>query len=76
MSMDLHELEAETAELLPGREALGKLSFTFTKSVDVTKNINVNTVNAAASNHADAANYGSPLGTAVSSAGQGITVTQ
>jgi len=26
MSMDMHELEAESAELLPGREALGKLS--------------------------------------------------
>ena len=74
MSMDLHELAAETAELLPGREALGKLSFTFTKSVDVTKNINV--VNASASNHADAANSWSPLATAGSDAEQGISISQ
>ena len=76
MSMDPRELEAETAELLPGREALGKLSFTFTKSVDVTKNINVNVANVSVSNHAEAANYCSPLATAASDAEQGISVTQ
>ena len=29
--IDPRELDAESAELLPGREALGKLSFSFTK---------------------------------------------
>jgi hypothetical protein len=76
MSMDPRELEAETAELLPGREALGKLSLSFTKSVDVTKNINVNVANVAASNHGEAANVYSPLATAATDAEQGITVSQ
>jgi hypothetical protein len=74
VSMDMYELEAETAELLPGREALGKLSFTFTKSVDVAKNINV--ANISASNHASADNYGSFGADAESEAVQSITVTQ
>ncbi|MEZ0091309.1 hypothetical protein ABH925_002468, partial [Streptacidiphilus sp. EB129] len=39
MSMDMHELDAESAELLPGREALGKLKFSFTKTVNVTKHV-------------------------------------
>jgi hypothetical protein len=74
MSMDLHELEAETAELLPGREALGKLSFTFTKSVDVAKNVNV--ANISASNHASADNYNSWNAGAEADAVQSISVTQ
>jgi hypothetical protein len=74
MGMDLHELAAETAELLPGREALGKLSFTFTKSVDVTKNINV--ANVSAQNHSAADNYGSFGADAESESLQSITVSQ
>ena len=72
MSMDLRELEAETAELLPGREALGKLSFTFTKSVDVTKHV----ANVSASNQSDAANFGSFGADAESEAVQSISISQ
>ncbi len=37
--MDAHELEAESAELLPGREALGKLKFSFNRTTNVTKHV-------------------------------------
>ncbi|HEV2639147.1 MAG TPA: hypothetical protein VGX23_28665 [Actinocrinis sp.] len=72
MSMDINELEAETAELLPGREALGKLKFNFTKTVTVTKNV----ANVHASNSSNAANFGSHGADAESQATQGISVTQ
>jgi hypothetical protein len=74
MGMDMHELEAESAELLPGREALGKLSISFTKTVDITKHVNV--ANVGAENVSSAANYHSFGATALSQAEQGISVSQ
>ena len=76
MSMDMHELEAESAELLPGREALGKLSFSFTKTVDVTKNISVNHAAVNAGNTSNVGNYGSWGAAAQGEADQGISITQ
>ncbi len=72
MSMDLHELEAESAELLPGREALSKVSLNIFKSVKVTNHV----ADVTAANSSQAANYGSLLSEAGSSAGQGITISQ
>ena len=74
MSMDMHELEAETAELLPGREALGKLSFSFTKTVDVTKNRPRATVNAG--NTSNVGNFGSWGAAAQGEAAQSISISQ
>ena len=70
MSMDLHELEAESAELLPGREALGKLSFSFTKTVTVHKAV----VNA--ENTSNVANWCSPGAVAEGEAVQSISISQ
>ena len=67
MSMDIRELEAETAELLPGREALGKLSFGF-KPVSITKNVTVHTATVNAQNTSNVGNFGS---WAASGAGRG-----
>jgi hypothetical protein len=72
MGIDVTELEAESAELLPGREALGKLKFSFTKTVNVTKHV----ANVEASNVSSAANYGSPFADAESAAYQSITISQ
>ena len=74
MSMDINELEAESAELLPAREALGKLKFSFTKTVGITKHVNVANVNAA--NISTAVNYQSWGATAASEADQSINITQ
>ena len=74
MSMDMHELEAETAELLPGREALGKLSFSFSKTVDVTKNINSAGVNAG--NTSNVGNFHSWGAAAQGEADQSISISQ
>ena len=72
MSMNLNELESESAELLPGREALGRLSFNFTKTVNVTKHVaHVN-----AHNHSTAMNVGSHGATAESQAVQSIVISQ
>ncbi|WP_042422398.1 hypothetical protein [Streptacidiphilus anmyonensis] len=72
MSMEMHELDAESAELLPGREALGRLKFNFTKTVNVTKH--VATVNA--HNHSSALNIGSNGADAESEAAQSIVISQ
>ncbi|HEV2639148.1 MAG TPA: hypothetical protein VGX23_28670 [Actinocrinis sp.] len=72
MSMDMNELLAESAELLPGREALGKLKFNFTKTVTVTKHV----ANVDASNTSHAANFGSANATAGSDAEQTISINQ
>jgi hypothetical protein len=72
MSMDMNELEAESAELLPGREALGKLTFSFTKTVNVTTHV----ANVGASNSSVAGNFHSFDTTAGSEADQGISITQ
>jgi len=70
--MNVQELNAESAELLPGREALGKLKFSFTKTTYVTKHIA--TVNAA--NHSVAANLFSRDTMAQAEASQGICISQ
>ena len=72
MSMDMNELQAESAELLPGREALGKLTFSFTKTVNVTQHV----ANVGASNGSLASNVHSFGSTAGSEADQGISITQ
>ena len=74
MSMDMHELQAESAELLPGREALGKLSFSFTKTVNVTKNVHVANVDAA--NTSNVGNFGSWGAAAQGEAAQSISISQ
>ncbi|MFE1749954.1 hypothetical protein [Streptomyces anandii] len=72
MSMDMHELETESAELLPGREALGRLKFSFGKTVNVTKHV----ANISAHNESAALNDHSFGSAAESQAVQSITVTQ
>ena len=72
MSMDMHELEAESAELLPGREALSKLKFSFTKTVNVTKHV----ANVSAHNTSTATNVASVGATAQSEADQAISISQ
>ncbi|MER6461470.1 hypothetical protein AB0D30_26655 [Streptomyces sp. NPDC048409] len=70
--MDAHELEAESAELLPGREALGKLKFGITKTVNVTKHV----ANISAANESAALNDHSSWSVADSGAAQTISVHQ
>ncbi|MEU8591963.1 hypothetical protein AB0C59_34065 [Streptomyces sp. NPDC048664] len=72
MDMDQLELEAETAELLPGREALGRFSFNFSKMSNISKKVaHVN-----AHNESAAVNQCSPYAVAQSQASQAISVTQ
>jgi hypothetical protein len=70
MSMDLHELDAESGELLPGREALGRLKFNFTKTV--TKHV----VHVNAHNTSAATNVASNGATAAADASQSIVIHQ
>ena len=70
--LDIHELDAESAELLPGREALSKLKFSFTKTVNVTKHV----ANVAAANSSTAGNWGSLGAVASSGASQSISISQ
>jgi hypothetical protein len=70
--MNVQELEAESAQLLPGREALGKLRFSFTKTTYVTKHI----ATVDASNHSTALNLFSPDAVAQAQATQSITISQ
>ncbi|WP_330458250.1 hypothetical protein OIB37_15905 [Streptomyces sp. NBC_00820] len=72
MSMDMRELDGESAELLPGREALGKLKFSFGKTVNVTKHV----ANISAANQSAALNDHSLWSDAQSQATQSITVKQ
>ncbi|GGU90746.1 hypothetical protein GCM10010260_26630 [Streptomyces filipinensis] len=72
MSMDMRELDAEAADLLPGREALGRLKFSFGKTVNVTKHV----ANISAHNESAALNDHSSWSDAESAAQQTITVTQ
>lgn len=74
MSMDMRELEAESAELLPGREALGKLSFSFTKSL--TKNVTVHSATVNAGNTSNVGNFFSPGAEAEGEAVQSISISQ
>ncbi|WP_431947243.1 hypothetical protein [Actinacidiphila sp. bgisy167] len=70
--MNTDQLDAESAELLPGREALGKLKFSFVKTTHVTKNI----AHVDAHNESLAANQFSPFAVAQSEAVQAITIRQ
>ncbi|MEU6320633.1 hypothetical protein [Streptomyces sp. NPDC047009] len=72
MSMNAHELDAESAELLPGREALGRLKFSFHKSVDVKKHV----ANVWANNQSQAINDHSAWSSAESQAVQTINISQ
>ncbi|MGX4691765.1 hypothetical protein [Streptomyces sp. JNUCC 63] len=72
MSMDMHELDTESAELLPGREALGRLKFSFGKTVNVTKHV----ANISAVNESGALNDHSAFSSAQSTALQSINVSQ
>jgi hypothetical protein len=76
MSMDIRELEAESAELLPGREALGKLSFSFAKTVDLTKNVTVHSATVNAGNTSNVGNFCSPQALAEGEAVQSISISQ
>ncbi|WP_330343194.1 hypothetical protein [Streptomyces sp. NBC_00557] len=70
--MNTDQLDAETAELLPGREALGKFSFNFTKMTTVTKKV----AHVDAHNESAALNQCSPYAVAQSEAAQSISVQQ
>lgn len=72
MGITVDELETESAELLPGREALGTMKFSFTRNVNVTKHI----ANVDATNLSSAVNYQSLGATAASEACQSISITQ
>ncbi|MGI5142098.1 MULTISPECIES: hypothetical protein [unclassified Streptomyces] len=72
MSMSAHELDAESAELLPGREALGRMKFSFHKTVNVKKHI----ANVWAQNQSQAINDHSAWSSAESQAVQSITINQ
>ena len=70
--LQMHELDAESAELLPGREALSKLKFSFTKTVNVTKHV----ANVSAHNNSNATNVVSVGASAQSEADQAISIHQ
>jgi hypothetical protein len=70
--MDMRELDTESAELLPGREALGRLKFSFGKTVNVTKHV----AHISAHNESAALNDHSSWSDAQSQATQNITVQQ
>ena len=72
MSITIDELETESAELLPGREALSTLKFNFTRNVNVTKHI----ANVDATNLSAVVNYQSYGATAAGEAVQTICITQ
>ncbi|PZG97498.1 hypothetical protein C1I97_25305 [Streptomyces sp. NTH33] len=70
--MNNDQLEAETAELLPGREALGKFSFNFARMATISKKI----AHVDAHNESAAVNQYSPFAVAQSQATQAISVRQ
>jgi hypothetical protein len=70
--LDNRELDSESAELLPGREALGRLKFSFGRTVNVTKHV----ASIDAHNQSAALNDHSSWSAASSSATQAINVTQ
>jgi hypothetical protein len=75
MSMDVNELVAESsAQLLPGREALSRLRFSFIRTTDITKHVTV--ANVHASDYSTALNINSDGATAASEASQAITISQ
>ncbi|MFJ6948742.1 hypothetical protein ACISU4_29580 [Streptomyces wuyuanensis] len=70
--MNVEELEAEAAELLPGREALGRLRFNFVRTTNVSERI----AYVSAHNESLATNIDSPDAIAASDATQSITISQ
>ncbi|MFF3468035.1 hypothetical protein ACWCQN_45085 [Streptomyces sp. NPDC001984] len=70
--MNNDQLNAESAELLPSREALGRLKFSFVKTTNVTKHV----AYVDAHNESAAANYYSPEAIAASEANQTINISQ
>ncbi|WP_432077214.1 hypothetical protein [Streptomyces wuyuanensis] len=71
--MNVEELEAEAAaELLPGREALGRLRFNFVRTTNVSERV----AYVSAHNESLATNVDSPYAVAASSAAQSISVSQ
>ncbi|MET8410790.1 hypothetical protein ABZV34_22285 [Streptomyces sp. NPDC005195] len=70
--MNISQLEAETAELLPGREALARFSFNLTRMTSISKKV----ANLDAHNESAAVNQFSPLAVAQSQASQAISVHQ
>ncbi|MCD0482931.1 hypothetical protein LO771_11100 [Streptacidiphilus sp. ASG 303] len=70
--LDPRELDAESADLLPGREALTKFSLNFTKAINVTKHV----AHVEAANSSQAVNQCSPGAVAQASAGQSISIKQ
>ncbi|WP_351237752.1 hypothetical protein [Streptomyces sp. NPDC002133] len=71
--MNNDQLDAEAAaELLPGREALGRLRFSFTRTTNVSERV----AYVSAHNESLAANVYSPYAVAASEAGQSITIRQ
>ncbi|MER5918430.1 hypothetical protein ABT124_51560 [Streptomyces sp. NPDC001982] len=70
--MNNDQLNAESAELLPGREALGRLKFSFMKTTNVTKHV----AYVDAHNESEAVNYYSPEAVAYSEANQHINISQ
>ncbi|MEY9841775.1 hypothetical protein [Streptacidiphilus sp. EB103A] len=70
--LEMHEMDNESAELLPGREALSTFKFTKFSVTNVTKHV----ANVAASNSSSAGNWLSLGSVAQSSAEQGISISQ
>ncbi|MER5918431.1 hypothetical protein ABT124_51565 [Streptomyces sp. NPDC001982] len=66
------ELDAESAELLPGREALGRLRFSLVKTTNVTRHV----AYVSADNNSIAVNACSPEAIAQSAGNQSISVVQ
>lgn len=70
--LDVSELNAESAELLPGREALGRFKFSLTRVTQVSHKF----AYVDADNTSAAVNSFSPLAVAQSQATQDILVKQ
>ncbi|MGW6159812.1 hypothetical protein ACWFRM_43005 [Streptomyces sp. NPDC055144] len=70
--LGMRELDAESAELLPGREALGRLKFNFVKTTNVTRHV----AYVQAQNNSYAVNACSPEAIAPSEANQTINISQ
>lgn len=70
--MNNDQLNAESAQLLPGREALGRLRFSFVKTTNITRHA----AHVDAHNNSLAANLNSPEAIAASEANQTINISQ
>ncbi|MGW3245517.1 hypothetical protein [Streptomyces sp. NPDC001070] len=70
--LDERELDAESAELLPGREALGKLRFSFFRRNHLTRHL----AQVHAHNESFAGNFDSPFAVAQSEAAQTVYIQQ